>query len=167
MLNALFYTFSTIAQTLAGAIALLSAFLLYRLQSLNSEIDSHSMSLRKACTGRGQAQADKAFDLHHRGKHQELIDFTEACFPQDRSGTVILSLEYLSAAVKLRASLFRRFHWALWLTAGLIVGSVIVLAVAPAVEDCTLAAVALFIVGIAWLALCIGSYVLLILRSLH
>src|SRR5262245_25410581 len=113
MLTALFYTFSTIAQTLAGAIALLSAFLLYRLQSLNSEIDSHSMSLRKACGARTPAQASQAFELHHRSKHEELIQFTKECFPEPRTENLNLSLEYLSAALKLRASLFRLFHWAL------------------------------------------------------
>jgi len=39
MENALYYTFSTIAQTLAGAIALLAAFALYRLQSLDNIIE--------------------------------------------------------------------------------------------------------------------------------
>lgn len=39
MQNALLYTFSTIAQTLAGAIALLGAFVLYRLQSWDELID--------------------------------------------------------------------------------------------------------------------------------
>lgn len=36
----LYYTFSTISQTLAGAIALLAAFVLYRIQLLNSEMDN-------------------------------------------------------------------------------------------------------------------------------
>src|SRR6266446_456701 len=47
IINTVFYTFSTIAQTLAGAIALLGAFVLYRLQSLSSDIerDSHTVEL--------------------------------------------------------------------------------------------------------------------------
>src|SRR5439155_13188719 len=48
MSNALYYTFSTIAQTLAGAMALLAAFLLYRLQVLNRAIDSDAERISSA-----------------------------------------------------------------------------------------------------------------------
>src|SRR5207237_4524377 len=43
--NAFFYTFSTIAQTLAGAIALLGAFVLYRMESLRQAIEEDSRSV--------------------------------------------------------------------------------------------------------------------------
>ena len=46
--NTIFYTFSTIAQTLAGAIALLGAFVLYRLQSLGSEIKTYGTSVAES-----------------------------------------------------------------------------------------------------------------------
>ena len=36
--TAFFYTFSTIAQALAGAIALLAAFVLFKLQSIDAEM---------------------------------------------------------------------------------------------------------------------------------
>src|SRR5882762_7665944 len=38
MENTLYYTFSTIAQALAGAIALLGAFVLYRVQSIDRDL---------------------------------------------------------------------------------------------------------------------------------
>jgi hypothetical protein len=44
MENALYYTLSTIAQTLSGAIALLAAFVLYRLQFLAAALDKHCES---------------------------------------------------------------------------------------------------------------------------
>lgn len=44
--NAVFYTFSTIAQTLAGAVALVGAFALYRLQLLNSAMDISAALVR-------------------------------------------------------------------------------------------------------------------------
>ncbi len=44
MENALFYTFSTIAQTLAAAIALLGAFALYRLQSIGGLLHDLAVS---------------------------------------------------------------------------------------------------------------------------
>ena len=40
--NALFYTFSTIPQTFAGAIALLAAFLLYRLLEMEPILETPS-----------------------------------------------------------------------------------------------------------------------------
>jgi hypothetical protein len=53
MINTVFYTFSTISQTLAGAIALLGAFVLYRLQSLSSEIEKDARNLaQQYITGR-------------------------------------------------------------------------------------------------------------------
>src|ERR1044072_8524572 len=45
--NALYYTFSTIAQTFASAIALLAAFVLYRFQILSSALETHANDLRK------------------------------------------------------------------------------------------------------------------------
>ena len=43
MENALFYTFSTIAQTLAAAIALLGAFVLFRLQTIGATLQELSI----------------------------------------------------------------------------------------------------------------------------
>jgi hypothetical protein len=44
--NVFYYTFSTIAQTLAGAIALLAAFLLYRFQIMASALKDHAEFVR-------------------------------------------------------------------------------------------------------------------------
>src|SRR5437879_6576691 len=70
MINEIFYTFSTIAQALGGAIALLSAFVLFRLQSLNAEIDDLAERLAiplKYVVG------DEPSDLYRRGKFRELV----------------------------------------------------------------------------------------------
>lgn len=44
MENALFYTFSTVAQALAGTLALLAAFALYKLQSFENELRENAVS---------------------------------------------------------------------------------------------------------------------------
>ena len=49
MENALFYTFSTIPQVLAAAIALLAAFVLYRLQTINAQIEEKSTVVQQRC----------------------------------------------------------------------------------------------------------------------
>jgi hypothetical protein len=60
MENALLYTFSTIAQALGGAIALLSAFVLYRLQSLDALMWQDSDDLSDAIpNGEPQIQHDQ------------------------------------------------------------------------------------------------------------
>src|SRR5271155_5426894 len=46
MENALLYTFSTIAQALGGAFGFLSAFVLYRFQSLNRAMEKDAIPLR-------------------------------------------------------------------------------------------------------------------------
>ncbi|MDX6497014.1 MAG: hypothetical protein QOG23_274 [Blastocatellia bacterium] len=45
--NAVYYTFSTIAQTLAGAIALLAAFGLYRFRILSTALETHAKDIRE------------------------------------------------------------------------------------------------------------------------
>lgn len=47
--NAYFYTYSTIAQTLAGAFGFLVAVVLYRLQMLNNSLRNHAMQLVIVC----------------------------------------------------------------------------------------------------------------------
>lgn len=77
--NALFYTFSTISQTLAGAIALLGAFVLYRLQSLNLEIEEESRSIagRYGLVARGYSEANQktVMELHDEQKYREVVAF--------------------------------------------------------------------------------------------
>ena len=48
MENAFFYTFSTIAQALAGAIALLGAFVLFKLQHIDAELTEHAHNVIEA-----------------------------------------------------------------------------------------------------------------------
>ncbi|SRR6266478_2533715 len=74
IINTVFYTFSTIAQTLAGAIALLGAFVLYRLQSLSSDIerDSHTVELNHT------VERDKIRELRIQKKYQEIVELSKS-----------------------------------------------------------------------------------------
>jgi hypothetical protein len=49
--TALYYTFSTIAQTLAAAMALLAGFALYRLQGLSKVLEDTSLTILEAYVG--------------------------------------------------------------------------------------------------------------------
>ena len=84
MTNTVFYTFSTIAQTLAGAIALLGAFVLYRLQALRSEIERPAEAFGNnyvAGISEGRvreintAQADNLQNLRDEGQYLEIVRF--------------------------------------------------------------------------------------------
>jgi hypothetical protein len=67
-----YYTFSTIAQTLAAAIALLAAFALYRLQGLESLLMTTSLRIEEVFTG---AEHGKFQALRIAGRWHECRDF--------------------------------------------------------------------------------------------
>jgi hypothetical protein len=77
MENALLYTFSTIAQTLGGAIALLSAFVLYRFQSLDAAIakDANELRTRLSASGGSPAEHDR---LEAEGNYQQILENVKA-----------------------------------------------------------------------------------------
>jgi hypothetical protein len=66
-----FYTFSTIAQTLAAAIAFLAAFLLYSLQGINAEIDDHGSRTAGLLRSLGVEEGEV---LRLRGQYRELLE---------------------------------------------------------------------------------------------
>lgn len=82
MSNALYYTFSTIAQTLAGAMALLAAFLLYRLQTLNQGMyeDAERISVALA------PYHTRAHDMLRARQYTNLLQAAEhGYFPQGKA----------------------------------------------------------------------------------
>jgi hypothetical protein len=66
MENSILYTFSTIAQALGGAFALLSAFVLFRFQSLDASMLNASVGLR--CIWKSKADLESYDTL--RGVHE-------------------------------------------------------------------------------------------------
>ena len=73
MENALLYTFSTMAQHLGGAIALLSAFVLYRFQSLDTAMTKEARDLRPEFQTAGGNVAD--YDrIESVGEYKELLE---------------------------------------------------------------------------------------------
>src|SRR5882762_587970 len=76
MENTLYYTFSTIAQTLAGAIALLGAFILYRLQKLNNGLDDHAKFIRKQYSEEEDLIFLNSFIV--KGEYKKFLKYTRA-----------------------------------------------------------------------------------------
>ena len=73
MENGILYTFSTIAQALGGAFALLAAFVLYRFQVLEATLANDAAQVRGGLT-RGGSNFDRYDALQVSGKYAELIE---------------------------------------------------------------------------------------------
>lgn len=131
--NALYYTFSTIAQALAGVVAFLAAILLYKFQSIDSTLkerlprvlDSHPMNV-----GNNNVLWDHAMN----GRYDELL----AGLPENGSfgGIYQITVVQMRALLKTRKELTSALKRAVLLILGSMVAAVIVLAIIPLIKDC-------------------------------
>jgi hypothetical protein len=153
-----FYTFSTIAQTLAGAIALLAAFVLYRLQGLNTDIDENSMRLSLPLN---LVAGESAGMMHRQGQHRQLLEL--AARTEIPPGTYRADEERarLPTLLDRKDTLLRWLYIALALTVGLITASVLLLMFTPRLATIALASTIL-VVTLFWFVACMISYVLLL-----
>jgi hypothetical protein len=167
--NALFYTFSTIAQTLAGAIALLGAFVLYRLQSLRAQIDEDSESLSGVYGSAGLelATVEAVRALHREGKYYEVLEFNSRIPIPANLYQADTEKSRLRLGLQRQKSVLRTFLVALVLTIGLIIGSVCALAAAPAILNDPSMSIVILRVGIGWFVICVVVYGLLIRQALQ
>ena len=168
MENSFFYTFSTIAQTLAGAIALLAAFVLYRLQSLKGEIESVGERLAGWVEQVSQQPPQQvaglsARRLQGRGQYHELYDLANKIEVPGSFYQAEVERERLPLLLEGKASLVWRFRLALCLTVGLITVSVLILTVTPRVAVSSWACWVLAGAAI-WFTGCMLSYVWLLLK---
>lgn len=156
--TALFYTFSTIAQTLAGAIALLGAFVLYRLQSLSAEIVEKSLVVLGFYKG---AHKTILHDWHVNEHYNKVFEYAELP-PLDKPDDpelFPLHKTRLGKLLQLQKSLLDSFKLSLWLTVGLITAAVIILSLTPFIGASTCCTLITFGIGILWFIGCLFSYV--------
>src|SRR5947208_731973 len=118
--NSLYYTFSTIAQTLAGAIALLAAFVLYRLNGLNEEMGWNGGVLAEGIN------SDEARTLNGEGRYQELLDLAGS----NNAGRPT-EFRRLNVLVPFRRCLLHLFVFSMSITVATIFASVIFIPFAP------------------------------------
>ena len=168
MENALFYTFSTIAQTLAGAIALLGAFVLYRLQSLGAELEDAALTAIQP-----YLPNDEISRLRGENNYDDLVTLLNTVAPSanklaEVNNTYVLSKRRaLPSLLQLRRQLHRLMKISLALTIVLIAASVVVLSTTPLIATSTNVAYSVFVVGILLFVVCLVLYVLLILKAVH
>jgi hypothetical protein len=170
MENTLYYTFSTIAQVLAGAIALLGAFILYRLQKLNNGLDDHAKFIRKQYSEEDDLVFLNSFIV--KGEYKKFLKYSAAKpiaagSDQDEEQSYLTDVQAkMRELLVLRKSLIRRFTVSLLLTVTLIGSSVIALAVTPSLNARSDVRSASLGVAIVWFLACLISYVSLLRKSL-
>ena len=165
--TAVYYTFSTIAQALAGAIALLAAFVLYRFQLLNGEMERSAAHVRGFASGNTRHWMDIAL---LEGRPEEML----AIAAHAESGTLAgigqeqikASQTRLAALQSRKACLSRRFWVALGLTAALVAFAVLVLSLTPCIARAQLLGTALA-AGVIWCWACLASYVMVVKIALE
>ena len=187
MESTLYYTFSTIAQTLAGAIALLGAFILYRLQKLNSGLDDHAKFIRKQYSEEEDLVFLNSFIV--KGQYKKFLKYARAnpIVTSDPAGAARPDPSVVEASavgtdegqsylvdvqakmkelLVLRKSLIRSFSVSLLLTVSLIAASVIALAVTPRLNARSDFRSGSLMLAIVWFLACLISYVSLLRKSL-
>ncbi len=158
--NAVYYTFSTVAQTLAGAIALLAAFVLYRLQSVNQVLvrDGERVAVPLA------QLEPKANEMVELGKFQDLLDAANNADYPPGHGQAKIERARLAASLHTHTVLVEEFRFALYLTAATIVYAVAALVFAPIILRSSIVSGAVLAVGLLAFIWCIIRYVV-VLRS--
>ncbi len=156
MENAFFYTFSTIAQTLGGALALLGAFVLYRLQGLSAEIDHSAAIVRTHSTSASTRQAMTAALIAR--KYAEIAALAKS---PDETATVPefgADLARLEELLTVARRVRRTFVLITILSGCVLIGSVAILAFTPELALC-LDSWFYLLGGLTAFSLVIGSYV--------
>jgi hypothetical protein len=158
--TALYYTFSTIAQALAAAMALLAAFAMYRLNAIEAECMGGAEVVDRIMGG--------GLDLRRHFAVFEWSKFLAALKASSGSGSPI-SVAMTSRIERLQAA-SKRIKLALWvslaLTALVMGGSVAALAYVPVICSTGNARTALGF-GVALFVVCLLAYGWLIFESLR
>ena len=180
MENAILYTFSTIAQALAGTIALLAAFVLYRLQSLESGMWEDSAV---AFDGSPFTHEEMAALQSLRGR-REYAGFSDALDKAVEARSVRLAaqgqpepqgpfgpgnrarLSHVREGVAVSNRVKARLWQALWPTAGAMIYSIGAIPAAHLIHCRLTASWIVLSVGIIAFVACLGFYLLLIRAAL-
>lgn len=127
----LYYTFSTIAQALAAAMAILAAFAMYRLQGIDEESRAAAV-LIEGLTGGGDYLRRHSYLSRWRDCLEAAGDRIEITTGGSKDAAIALRNQLLQ--LRLAAAALRHALWpALGATAVVMMGSVVVLTYVPAI----------------------------------
>jgi ABC-type sulfate transport system permease component len=172
MENSILYTFSTIAQALGGAFALLSAFVLFRFQSLDASMLNASVGLRSIW--KTPADLETYDTLRGLSVWPSLNKAIDAQIARMTAAHEEPSFEVMATKTRLRAgqSLHRVLSLAFWVavlaTFLVMTGSVAVIPYAHEIAEAHSVKFihSLNLAGIAAFAVCMVSYVFVIYAAL-
>ena len=165
MENALFYTFSTIAQTLAAAIALLGAFALYRLQTIGVALHDLADSVIQP-----YIPNDTAMKLCGEENFSALEEYLRTASPMNRDNAnapVYLGKRNAFAHhVATLASIRSLLKWTLAVTVLVIASAVTVLAFTPKLITVVGAPEVALVVGTIAFIVCLVFHAVFVARAL-
>jgi hypothetical protein len=152
--NTLYYTLSTIAQTLSGAFALMAAFVVFKLQFTTARI---------ADAARPVARAAGLVRLRREGKFQEVYDVSESAIlaASGRKPYLATLRRELGRSLTRNRTLLRRFWFSTALTGVTLLYSVSLLSLTDSLVPSGCAGTVLA-VAVALFTICIVSYALVL-----
>lgn len=152
--NTLYYTLSTIAQTLSGAFALMAAFVVFKLQSTTTQI---------ADAARPVARAAGLVRQRREGKFQEVYDGSESAILQvsNRKPYLATLRRELGRSLTRNRTLLRRFWFSTALTGVTLLYSVSLLSLTDSLVPSGCAG-AVLAVAVALFTICTVSYALVL-----
>ncbi len=169
MENAILYTFSTIAQALGGAFALLAAFVLYRFQSLGPMIAFDSAQVRGELS-RGGANFEVYDTLLVQGKYAQLIDEIDAIRKRTQpkiSASVEELILRMKGNARLQTTLTMAFRRAAFTTGAVMFYSVAAIPFAHVVYCVDVLSWLLLIMGVGGFLACLHMFWAVIVTAVY
>ena len=167
----LYYTYSTIAQTLAGAFGILGAFVLFRLQSINQSIKEICTQLFTAVPREIKDKSKQSFALENWEDFLNKIDgcsFMNITFRAvEITGEELENyIELLKQKINLKKAIILYLQQTVCVTAMTIALSLILLPCTPKLAQNVFVSIGFLIIVIFVSILCIYKYMQLILEAL-
>ena len=154
MANTLYYTLSTIAQTLAGAFALMGAFVLFGLQLAKTRLAEVGSKVAMA-----EGHDTPLAKLYHEGKLREIYELSERAVKGAASNSHLPAFRTeLGELLKVRRSVISRFWFSTVLTGITLAYSVAALSLVDTIVlslNCSRSVLAL---GVGLFSLCLVGY---------
>lgn len=173
--NAVYYTFSTISQTLGGAMALLGAFVLYKLQSIYAQIENEISGLLQLYRINGHLK-EKYLSQFYRlyvtknlsqiMRHineEEVLKFVKPIYPHAETSEFEDRRVPLNALWRFRVTMLRQFNFALIFTAITIACSVVVLSLTPKI--CQIFRPGVLAIGLLCFVFCLTFHCLIVIKA--
>lgn len=147
MENALYYTFSTIAQSLAAVFALVGTFVVFRIQQIATTLHGTAETILRPYLPNLDAKR-----LIAQGHYTELMHLVESIDITKQGFTISdeykVCKEIVDNGVAARTSLVRQFQQAMTVTAITVVFAVGVLTISPRLGEHTIAGGSVLLIGV-------------------